>query len=86
MLDSLDLGETNSLAVDVFRSLNERSDVVVYGDYDVDGISATAWLLEMALHRKASAVFHPAPVQSGYGLHSDVATTIAKRSVTCDRR
>lgn len=83
MLDSLDLGETNSLAVGVFRSLNERSDVVVYGDYDVDGISATALAVEMALHRKASVrYFIPHRFNQGYGLHSDVATTIAKRK--CD--
>ena len=54
MLGSLDLGETNSFAVDVFRSLDEGSDVVVYGDYDVDGISATALAVEMALYKKAS--------------------------------
>ncbi|NLD05749.1 MAG: hypothetical protein GX672_07645, partial [Synergistaceae bacterium] len=41
MLEQLDLGATNSVAVDIFRSLNEKSDVVVYGDYDVDGITAT---------------------------------------------
>lgn len=83
MLESLDLGETNSLAVDVFRTLDEGSDVVVYGDYDVDGISATALAVEMALYKKASVrYFIPHRFNQGYGLHSDVAASIAKRK--CD--
>ena len=83
MLDCLDLGENNTFAAEVFRSLNEGSDVVVYGDYDVDGISATALAVEMALYRRASVrYFIPHRFNQGYGLHSDVATSIAKRK--CD--
>ncbi len=83
MLASLDLGENNSVAVEVFRRLNENSDVVVYGDYDVDGISATALAVEMALHRKASVrYFIPHRFNQGYGLHCDIASGIAKRK--CD--
>lgn len=83
MLESLDLGCTNSLAAEIFRNLDEGSDVVVYGDYDVDGISATALAVEMALHKKASVrYFIPHRFNQGYGLHSDVALSIAKRK--CD--
>ncbi|MDD4160811.1 MAG: DHH family phosphoesterase, partial [Synergistaceae bacterium] len=83
MLGSMDLGETNSLAADVFRGLGEGSNVVVYGDYDVDGISATALAVEMALQKKASVrYFIPHRFNQGYGLHSDVAAGIAKRK--CD--
>lgn len=83
MLERLDLGATNSVAVDVFRSLNEKSDVVVYGDYDVDGITATALAVEMVMQRKASVrYFIPHRFNQGYGLHSDVAMSIVKRK--CD--
>ena len=83
MLESLDLGCTNSLAAEIFRNLDDGSDVVVYGDYDVDGISATALAVEMALHKKASVrYFIPHRFNQGYGLHSDIAVSIAKRK--CD--
>lgn len=83
MLDQLELGGSNSAAAEIFRSLDESCDVVVYGDYDVDGISATALALEMALYRKASVrYFIPHRFNQGYGLHSDIAAGIAKRK--CD--
>lgn len=83
MLGSLDLGGTNLIAVDIFRKLDEDSDVVVYGDYDVDGITATAIAVEMALHKKARVrYFIPHRYKQGYGLHTDVAVSITKRK--CD--
>jgi single-stranded-DNA-specific exonuclease len=83
MLEQLDLGATNSVAVDIFRSLNEKSDVVVYGDYDVDGITATVLAVEMVMQRKARVkYFIPHRFNQGYGLHSDVAMSIVKRK--CD--
>ncbi len=83
LLNTLQLGETNSVAADIFRSLNENSNVIVYGDYDVDGISATTIAMTMVLHKRARVrYFIPHRFKQGYGLHMDIARVIAKRK--CD--
>ena len=83
ILDSLELGESNARAAEIFRGLSEDSDVVVYGDYDVDGISSTTIAMELALLKHAHVrYFIPHRFNQGYGLHSEVAIGIAKRK--CD--
>ena len=83
IIDGLDLGASNAKAAEIFRSLSENSDVVVYGDYDVDGISSTTIAMELALLKHAHVrYFIPHRYNQGYGLHSDVAVSIAKRK--CD--
>ena len=65
------------------RAVATGEHVAVYGDYDVDGISATAIAMELALVRGAHVrYFIPHRFNQGYGLHKEVATTIAKRG--CD--
>lgn len=83
LLASLDLGETNSKAADIIRGLTEDSDVVVYGDYDVDGIASTTLAMELVLARHAHVrYFIPHRFNQGYGLHMEIAQNIAKRK--CD--
>lgn len=83
LLEKLDLGTQNNKAAELIRKLSSSSDVVVYGDYDVDGISSTAIAMELALSYDAHVrYFIPHRFKQGYGLHSDVAETIAKRK--CD--
>ncbi len=83
LLSSLQLGETNSVAADIFRGLNENSNVIVYGDYDVDGISATTIAVSMVLHKRAKVrYFIPHRFKQGYGVHMDIAQIIARRR--CD--
>lgn len=83
ILETLNLGATNTYAANIFRGLNADSNVIVYGDYDVDGISATALAMEMVLSKNAKVkYFIPHRYNQGYGLHSEVAQNIAKRK--CD--
>lgn len=83
LLEDIDLGETDSCAADLFRGLTSRSSVVVYGDYDVDGISATTLAMEIVLRKGAQVrYFIPHRFNQGYGVHADVAASIAKRG--CD--
>lgn len=83
LLIDLDLGASNSKAAELFRNLTPSSNVVVYGDYDVDGISATALAMEMVMRRGARVrYFIPHRFNQGYGIHSDVAAQVAKRG--CD--
>lgn len=83
LLEGLDLGETGTRASDLFRGLTSSSNVVVYGDYDVDGISATTLAMEIAMRKGAQVrYFIPHRFNQGYGVHAEVAASIAKRG--CD--
>jgi single-stranded-DNA-specific exonuclease len=67
--------------------LGER--VAVYGDYDVDGLSATALLLEFIRSRGGVADgYLPHRLENGYGLHASaveaIAATGARLLVTVD--
>ena len=59
------------------RAIEDSEKIVVYGDYDVDGITATT-LLVRALRRLGAAVDYYIPDrQEGYGLHSESLRKIA---------
>ena len=83
LLTGLELGATNGNAADLFRNLTSSSKVVVYGDYDVDGISATTLAMEMVMRKGAQVrYFIPHRFNQGYGVNSEVAALLAKRG--CD--
>ncbi|MDR0425629.1 MAG: single-stranded-DNA-specific exonuclease RecJ [Clostridiales bacterium] len=71
-------------------AIDNRENVVIYGDYDVDGISATA-ILSLFLASKGLNVYSHIPNRSseGYGLNEKSLAAIIERSfadliVTCD--
>ncbi len=54
--------------------------IVIYGDYDVDGVTATAILYHLSKHIDANADVHtyvPHRLDEGYGLNSDAIREIA---------
>lgn len=66
-------------AVDILTQARQsRLPVVVYGDYDVDGICATS-LLALALRRFGLAVSTYTPLrEAGYGLNCEAVQTLAE--------
>ncbi|MBQ7263113.1 MAG: DHH family phosphoesterase [Synergistaceae bacterium] len=78
MLDVLDLGEGSGAAGDLWRSKASFGNVLVYGDYDTDGISATVLAMEI-FRQKAAQVryFIPRRDAHGYGLNAAVLDQIA---------
>lgn len=66
-------------AVRLIRMAITRGDrILVYGDYDVDGVSAVTVLLETLLEMGAKAGFRiPARHIEGYGLHEQAVREIA---------
>ena len=83
LLDRLCLGKQTLQAAEVIKNVPAGAKVVVYGDYDVDGISATSVAMDLMLFRGASVRFYiPHRFRQGYGFHDDVAREIAK--LDCD--
>jgi len=60
-------------AVDrILRALDENQRVVLYGDYDVDGVTSLALLNEMlCAYGAAPALFLPLRMEEGYGLSAE---------------
>ena len=71
------------------KAIKEKECVVVYGDYDVDGITSTALVYEMLSRLGARAFYHiPQRLEEGYGLNSKAieswASKGAKLVITVD--
>ncbi len=67
-------------AVDrIIKALSRNEPVLIYGDYDVDGITSTAIML-LFLQTLQYACRHHIPhrIKEGYGLHPDTVATFAQ--------
>lgn len=83
LMDELDLGAEVPSAKRAFDRIGPGCRVVVYGDYDVDGVSATTLAARLCSRRNADVgYFIPHRHQEGYGLHERVVRRIAERG--CD--
>jgi len=79
--------ETAVARVETALATGEK--IVVYGDYDVDGITATALLVRYLRWRGATVEYYiPHRVEDGYGLSRDGVATLVERGtglvITCD--
>lgn len=84
-LEKLDLGEASRRARDVWMSVKEGGTVIVYGDYDVDGIASTTFMMDLAMRRASKTRYYiPHRNDQGYGFHSGVVDAIAKSGCRCD--
>ncbi|MDX1622402.1 MAG: single-stranded-DNA-specific exonuclease RecJ [Gemmatimonadota bacterium] len=71
------------------RAIAGGETIVVHGDYDVDGITATALLVRYLRWRGAEALYHiPHRIEDGYGLSMAGVEAIRRRGaglvITCD--
>ncbi|MCE5269257.1 MAG: single-stranded-DNA-specific exonuclease RecJ [Planctomycetaceae bacterium] len=66
----------------IFDAISARRPIVVYGDYDVDGISGAA-LLWLCLNLLDANVryYIPHRIDEGYGLNADAIRTLAEEGV-----
>ena len=84
-LDAVDLGADSPKACDLWSRVGEGSKVLVYGDYDVDGIAATTFMMELALLKRASVRYYiPHRYNQGYGFHPGVVQNLIKSDLKCD--
>ena len=64
------------------RAITEGEPIAVYGDYDVDGITATALLTLYFRSRGAKVTpYIPDRIEEGYGLNSDAIATLAAQGI-----
>ncbi len=67
----------------LMRAVRDRRPIVVYGDYDADGITGTALLYECLTLLGAQVSYYvPHRIDEGYGLHDDALRTLAGRGAS----
>ena len=83
LLDPMLLRDMDRAAERVRRALEGEETIAVYGDYDVDGITATC-LLTDCLRRLGGRVlpYIPDRLEEGYGLHQEAVALLAERGVS----
>ena len=78
LLDEMDVAVAR-----IAKAMHERERVCIYGDYDVDGVSATAMLLETAEALGLDAFpYIPERLTEGYGLNAGAIDAVAKERAT----
>lgn len=61
------------------RAINQKEKIVIYGDYDVDGITSTAILVRYLMRENAEVSFYiPSREEEGYGLNQMAIEKLAK--------
>ena len=68
----------------ILRALRENELIAVYGDFDVDGLTATALLLEVLGSPSIKGrvlPYLPHRIREGYGLNSEAVRSLAERGV-----
>jgi single-stranded-DNA-specific exonuclease len=64
----------------LMQAIRARRPIVVYGDYDADGITGTSILLEcLTLLGAAVSYYVPHRIDEGYGLNDEALRTLASR-------
>lgn len=67
----------------IARALGQGRSMLVWGDYDVDGITATALVKDfMAFHGIAARHHIPSRLKAGYGLNTGVIEVLAREGVS----
>lgn len=77
-MESLDLGEASREAKLLWDSKSSLGNVLVYGDYDTDGISSTVLAMEIFRNKAAQVrYFIPRRDVHGYGLNAEILDKIS---------
>ena len=66
----------------ILQAIDENEKIIIYGDYDVDGVTSTALLVQVlrALNANVGA-YIPNRFDEGYGLNMDALSQLSKEGV-----
>ena len=83
LLDPLRLNEMDRAVSRIRLAIRRSERVVIYGDYDVDGVTATTLYLEFFKSQGLEADFYiPHRLKEGYGLNNSAIRTLHNRGTT----
>jgi len=64
------------------KALQSQEKILVYGDYDVDGVSGTAVIYKVLKQFGFNTIVHVPSREEGYGLHQEVITKASNQQVS----
>ncbi len=64
------------------KALNSSEKILVYGDYDADGVTGTALIFKVLKNFGFNVIVHIPNREEGYGLHKDIILKAAENNVT----
>lgn len=80
--DPMKLCDMDRAVAEIERAMAAQEKIVVFGDYDVDGVTATCVLVDYLRSRGAACEYYiPDRVSEGYGLNQTALEEIAARGV-----
>ncbi len=81
--DPMDMIDMDKAAARVARAIEEREHVAVYGDYDVDGITASSMVAEyLRGYGLVCDIYIPERLEEGYGVRSAALDAVRSQGVT----
>jgi len=82
LLDPYLFSDMHQAVTRIKRAVQNKEKVMVFGDYDVDGITSTA-LLELVLSKMGLDVIHYIPhrIKEGYGLNKNILHLIKQKKI-----
>lgn len=67
----------------ICRAIKKKEKICIYGDYDADGLCASAILYEfLTLHDANPVIFIPHRLKHGYGFHPEVVEKLHRKNVS----
>lgn len=82
-LDPFLLSDMDRLVERITRAIDQDETVIVYGDFDADGVTATVLLVEalrgLGLSRQQAQPYIPDRVDEGYGLNKEALTALKEK-------
>ena len=82
LLDPMGLPDMAQAAQRVRQAIEKKQTIAVYGDYDVDGITATCLLTDFLSKQGANCIWYiPARLEEGYGLNIPAIRMLKEKNV-----
>jgi single-stranded-DNA-specific exonuclease len=66
----------------VIMAITRKETICLYGDYDADGVTSLALMINFLKHFEVTPIIHIPTRQDGYGLHETAINTFHERGVT----
>ena len=83
LLDPMGMRDMEKAVYRVSKALKQKEILAVYGDYDVDGITATCLLTDCLTRMGGRAIpYIPDRLEEGYGLNREAVSALARQGVT----
>ena len=80
-IDPFAYTDMEAAVVRVQRAIDEHQRILIYGDYDTDGITATVLLYTYLKQAGADVVYRIPLREEGYGLHSEIVDWALEKGV-----